>query len=288
MTSQSEVAPLRRVLLKHARDAFASQARVDEQWRALGYVSAPAYDAACREFDAFAGLLEELGVALEWMPADDVGLDSIYVRDASIVCDDGVVLCRMGKSARAGEPAAQRDHLTTIGARVRGAVDGDATIEGGDVAWLDRRTLAVGQGYRTNDAGLAQIRALLPAEDDVVPVPLPHWKGPGDVFHLMSMLSPLAEKLLLVYSPLLPVRFRQSLLERGFELVEVADEEWDSMACNVLAVAPSVAVAVEGNPVTRRRMEAAGVEVHTYAGGEISVKGCGGPTCLTRPLERGG
>ena len=122
--------------------------------------------------------------------------------------------------------------------------------------------------------------------DEIVTVPLPHWRGPGDVFHLMSVISPLALDLALVYSPLLPVPFREALLDRGIDLVEVPDEEFDSMGCNVLAVAPSVAVAMEGNPETRRRMEAAGVEVHTYVGSEISAKGCGGPTCLTRPLER--
>nr|NIU20403.1 hypothetical protein [Actinomycetota bacterium]NIU68107.1 hypothetical protein [Actinomycetota bacterium]NIV56885.1 hypothetical protein [Actinomycetota bacterium] len=123
---------------------------------------------------------------------------------------------------------------------------------------------------------------------EVVEVPLPHHRGPADVFHLMSMLSPLADDLLLVYSPLLPVPFRELLLDRGNRLVEVPDEEFDSMGCNVLAVAPRVAVATEGNPETRRRMEAAGVEVHTYGGREISAKGCGGPTCLTRTLERDG
>ena len=147
-------------------------------------------------------------------------------------------------------------------------------------------TLAVGRGYRTNDEGIRQLQALLGSDVEVVVVPLPHWQGPSDVFHLMSMISPLADDLALVYSPLLPVPFREDLLARGIELVEVPAEEFDSMGCNVLAVAPRVAVAMEGNPETRRRMEAAGVEAHLYSGAEISAKGCGGPTCLTRPLER--
>ena len=154
------------------------------------------------------------------------------------------------------------------------------------MTWLDRRTLAVGRGYRTSAGAIERVASLLP-DVDVLEVPLPHWRGPSDVFHLMSMLSPLAEDLLLVYSPLLPVPFREELLARGFELVEVPDEEFDSQGCNVLAVAPRVAVALEGNPESRRRMEAAGVEVHVFTGREISLPGCGGPTCLTRPLERG-
>lgn len=287
MTFQSDVAPLRRVLLKHARDAFVSRERIAAQWEALGFLAPPDLDAACREYDAFAAILESLGVALEWMPAEDVGLDSIYVRDAGVVCDAGLVSCRMGKAARASEPEAQARRLASAGVGRAGAIGAPATLEGGDVAWLDPATLAVGRGYRTDDAGIAQLTALLPADVEVVRVPLPHHRGPADVFHLMSMLSPLAEDLLLVYSPLLPVPFRELLLERGFGLVEVPDEEFETCACNVLAVAPRVAIAVDGNPRTRRRLESAGVEVHAYVGAEISAKGSGGPTCLTRPLERG-
>ncbi len=285
MTYQSDVAPLKRVLLKHARDAFVSTKRVSDQWRDLNYVDVPDYDRACREFDSFAELLESLGVRLEWMPAEDLGLDSLYVRDASILTDSGVLLTRMGKGARASEPAAQARVFETLGLASVRKVAGPGTIEGGDVTWLTSDTLAVGRGYRTNRSGVEQLEEMLPGVE-VVSVPLPHWKGPGDVFHLMSVLSPLAPDLLLVYSPLLPVPFRERLLEDGFRLVEVPDGEFDSQGCNVLAVTPRISVALEGNPETRRRMEAAGIEVHTYAGREISLKGCGGPTCLTRPLER--
>ncbi len=285
MTRQSEVGRLRRALLKHARDAFGSQERIDVQWQALGYLSAPRFDAACREYDDFARLLEGLQVRLEWLRGPDEGLDAIYARDASIVSDRGVIPCVMGKNARAGEPAAQRAVLAPdIG--LAGEIAGAGTIEGGDVVWLDRETLAVGRGYRTSEGSVRRIRELLPGTE-VLRVPLPHWRGPCDVFHLMSILSPLSEDLLLVYSPLLPVPFRETLRERGFRFVEVPDQEFDSQGCNVLAIEPRVVVALDGNPETRRRMEAEGVEVHTYVGQEISLKGLGGPTCLTRTLERG-
>ena len=284
LTFQSEVLPLRRVLLKHARDAFVSPERIAEQWASLGYLEMPSYDLACAEYDAFAALLERLGVGVDWMPAGDLGLDSIYVRDAALVSDAGWLPCSMGKPARAREPEAQRQAFGEALGLV-GEIGGAGTIEGGDVAWLDPATLAVGRGYRTSAGAIERLRTLLP-DVEIVEVPLPHWKGPSDVFHLMSMLSPLAEDLLLVYSPLLPVPFREELLARGFQLVEVPDEEFESQGCNVLTVAPRVAVALEGNPETRRRMEAAGVEVHGYTGRAISLPGCGGPTCLTRPLER--
>jgi N-dimethylarginine dimethylaminohydrolase len=287
MTFQSDCGPLRRVLLKHARDAFVSRQRITEQWATLGYVAAPAWEAACRESDALAKLLEELGIVVEWMPAEDVGMDSIYVRDAALMTDAGAILCRMGKRAREQEPEALARSFSAIDISILESIAGTGTLEGGDVTWLDRRTVAVGRGYRSNREGITQLRTLLGSEIDLIEVALPHWRGPGDVFHLMSMISPLAEDLLLVYSPLLPVPFRESLLSRGFGLVEVPQEEFATMGCNVLAVAPRVAVALAGNPETARRLETAGVEVHLYEGAEISAKGCGGPTCLTRPLERG-
>lgn len=289
MLYQSDTAPLRRVLLKHARDAFVDQSRVDAQWASLHFLDRPDFSAACAESDGFAGLLVRLGVAVAWMPPGDVGLDSLYVRDASVVGDRGAILCSMGKEARRGEPVALEAAYGALGVPVLGRIGGEGRLEGGDVVWLGRRIVAVGRGYRSNDEGIRQLTALLgDAVDEVVVVPLPHWNGPTDVFHLMSVISPVADDLALVYSPLLPVPFRERLLELGMELVEVPDEEFDTLGCNVLAVGPRRVVAAGGSPETRRRLEAAGVEVHVYSGAEISVKGCGGPTCLTRPLEREG
>jgi N-dimethylarginine dimethylaminohydrolase len=287
VSMQSDTGRVARVMMKHARDAFVGPGSIEAQWRDLGYLGPPDYQTACRESDALAELLDGMGVEVLWASAGDTGLDSIYVRDASFLADRGAILCSMGKEARRAEPEALIQEYERLGVPVVGSIGGDGRLEGGDVAWLGPGVLAAGRGYRTNDEGIEQLARLLgDAVDEIVIVPLPHWRGPGDVFHLMSVISPLAPDLALVYSPLLPVPFREVLLDRGIDLVEVPDEEFDSMGCNVLAVAPSVAVALEGNPETRRRMEAVGVEVHTYAGAEISAKGRGGPTCLTRPLER--
>ena len=155
------------------------------------------------------------------------------------------------------------------------------------MAWLGPRTVAVGRGYRTNDAGIAQLRALLgDSADEFITVSLPHWRGAEDVFHLMSIISPVDSDLAVVYSPLLPVPFREQLLARGETLIEVPDEEFGRMGANVLALAPRRCVLLDGNPITRARLEAAGASVLTYEGSEISLKGGGGPTCLTRPLVR--
>lgn len=287
LTAQSETGHIHHLLLKTPAAAFRDAAAISAQWRTLGYPAPPDFDRAAAEFGALADLLEAQGLRIDYLPeTPGAGLDSIYVRDASIVCDAGAILCRMGKPARRVEPAACARFYQASGIPLLGAIRAPGTLEGGDVAWLDECTLAVGRGYRSNAAGIEQLRTLLPEAIEVVEVPLPHWRGTADVFHLMSMLSPVDRDLLLVYSPLLPVPFRELLLDRGFTLVEVPDEEFDSMGCNVLALGGRRCLALAGNPQTRARLEAAGAEVMEYQGEEISRKGCGGPTCLTRPIAR--
>ena len=287
-TAQSEVGALARVLLKHPRQAFKNAASIESQWHELNFTAAPDLERAIDEYDRFVALLHGDGHSPEFLPdADATGLDSIYVRDASVICDRGAILCRMGKPAREGEPAAQEAAFHALGYPIVGAIAPPGRLEGGDVVWLDRRTLAVGRGYRTNDEGIAQLGGFLgDAIDTLITVPLPHWKGAADVFHLMSIVSPIDDDLAVVYSRLMPVPFRELLLSRGTTLVEVPDEEFESMAGNVLALAPRRCLMLSGNPITRRRIERAGAEVTTYDGANISLKGGGGPTCLTRPLLR--
>jgi N-dimethylarginine dimethylaminohydrolase len=286
-TAQSDVGKLRKVIVKHVRDAFLDDATIDGQWQRLNYYGRPDLARAVVEYDQFVKLLQGLGAEIEFLPQDgSVTMDSLYPRDAAITTDRGVILCSMGKEERRTEPSALTGVLRRLGIPILGSITGAGRVEGGDVTWLDRDTLAVGQGYRTNDDGIRQLRRLLGDDVQVVVVPLPHWRGPADVFHLMSMISPVADDLAVVYSPLLPVPFREFLLARGIGLVEVPDEEFESMGCNVLAVAPRVCLLRRGNPKTRQRLEAAGVEVHEFAGDEICGRGAGGPTCLTRPLAR--
>ena len=288
MIAQSDIGQLRRVLVKHPREAFRNPATIAREWEALHFTSAPDFDRAVAEYDRFLELLGESSCEIVTLPqSDGVGLDSIYVRDATIICDRGAILCRMGKALRTNEPASQEIALRETGLDILGRIEEPGCLEGGDVFWLDERTLAVGRGYRTNDAGLAQLRALLgDSVDQVITVPLPHWHGPNDVFHLMSMISPVDRDLAVVYSPLLPVPFRENLLARGITLVEVPEEEFETMGANVLALGPRHCLMVRGNPVTRARLEKAGAQVREYNGNEISLKGGGGPTCLTRPLAR--
>ena len=239
------------------------------------------------EYRDFESYIQQTGAHIYYLPQGEVSIDSIYCRDASIATDFGMILCTMGKENRLAEPLEARRLYEKLGIEILGEIAAPGTVEGGDVAWLDEKTLAVGHTYRTNEAGISQLRSLLgPHGVEVLDYSLPHFRGESDVFHLMSIFSPVAQKSAVVYSPLMPIAFRNELVNRGYRLVEVPEEEFDSMGCNVLALEDSVCLVVKGNPVTKQRLLDAGCKVYEYEGNEISVKGGGGPTCLTRPLER--
>jgi dimethylargininase len=278
--AQSMWAPLRRVLVRPP-DAAGCAA-----WRAYAWRAEPDPAALAEEHEAFRALLAEAGaeVVVARTPIE-MNPDAIYTYDPAIVTERGAILLRPGKEGRRGEPDAMAADLVEAGVPILGRLEAPALAEGGDTVWLDERTLLVGLGYRTNEAGVEALRALLP-DVDVLAFDLPHLNGAGEVLHLMSMLSPLDGDLALVYLPLMPVRLVQLLQARGIEFVEVPDDEFASMGPNVLALGPRRALALEGNRETLRRLEAAGVEVATYRGDTLSKLGDGGPTCLTRPLLR--
>jgi len=276
---QSMTGELRRVLVR------APRAEDLHGWQACSWRAEPDAAAIAQEHEAFCTLLEDGGAEVVYAESAAKGNpDAIYTYDPALVGDEGALLLHPGKDIRRPEVDAMGEDFERAGVPVAGRLDDPAWAEGGDCCWLDEHTLLAGCGYRTNEAGIARLRELLPGVE-VIAYDLPHWHGRDEVMHLMSLISPLAPDLTVVYEPLLPTRLAQLLEERGVELVPVPDDEFGSMGSNVLALAPRVALAVEGNPRTRERMERAGVEVLTYRGEELS-KGDGGPTCLTRPLLR--
>lgn len=281
--SQSMVDALRRVLVKRPDEAFA----VDDPVR-WHYTERPDLEAAQQEHDAFVDVLREAGA--EVLYHDEVQpdhADAIYVHDPAIVTDQGAVILSMGKDLRRGEEVAIARRFEELGVPIHYQVHGEARAEGGDLLWVDHDTLAVGQGFRSSEEGLRQLgEALDPLEVTLIPVPLPYYGGPDACLHLMSLISLVDHGLAVVYLPLLPVPFWRYLTERSFRLIEVPEEEFASMGTNVLALAPGKCLTLEGNPITRRRLEEAGCEVFTYRGNEISLKAEGGPTCLTRPILR--
>ena len=278
---QTLVAPLRRVLVR-APDPPALA-----RWREFGWLAEPDPAVAAEQHEALCELLRGAGAEVVYA-GSDVGEDpdAVYVFDPVIVSDRGALLLRPGKEGRRGEPVAIAEDLRAFGVPVAFEMAEPATAEGGDTMWLDQRTLLVGRSYRTNDAGIRALREALPGVE-VLAFDLPRLRGPDACLHLLSLLSPLDDDLVVAYPPLMPIRLLELFHERGIAIVEVPEEEFDSLGPNVLALAPRVAVALEGNPEIRRRMESAGVDVSVFEGSEIAHKGEGGPTCLTRPLLRG-
>ncbi len=277
---QNATGTLRRVLLRAPRPADG------ELWQEYGWRAAPDPAGIAAEHEDLCAILADAGaeVILAETPLEP-NPDAVYVFDPAIVCDRGAIVLRPGKEGRRAEADAIALDLEAAGVPVETQLVSPATAEGGDTLWLDERTLLVGRGYRTNLAGIEALRDALSGVD-VHAFDLPHWHGTGEVMHLLSLLSPLAPDLAVCYPPLMPVALVELLEARDIRLVAVPDEEFETMGPNVLAVAPRVGLALEGNHVTRERLERAGVEMLTYKGDELSRKGDGGPTCLTRPLLR--
>jgi dimethylargininase len=275
---RSMVAPLRRVLLRRPATAgdFAAAG-----WRP------PDPALLARQHELFCQLLTDLGCEVELAAEIDRLVDATYVRDPGMVTGRGAVLFQMAKPVRAAEPGLLGVALEAAGVPVIGELTGTARADGGDVIWLDERSVLVGRSYRTNAEGARQLRETLAVEGvAVATADMPHDRGPEHVLHLMSVISPVAGDLAVVYPPLAPVPLMEELAARGVRVVPVPPDEYETMACNVLAVRPRVVVMVAGNPQTRKALEASGCEVHVYDGSEISIKGDGGPTCLTQPLLR--
>ena len=284
----NEYDPIRRLVLYRVSDAYRDQAFLDTVWETQEFTAAPNFDEAVDEYDHFVDVFRKQGIQIDIMRSEEeLGLAAIYVRDSVIMAPRGAILCNMKNTYRDSEPAAAGDFLKRLDVPIVGAISGKGTLEGGDFVWFDEVTCAVAQGYRTNADGISQLKHHLGPRVHVEVVPLPHHRGPAECLHLMSIISPLDADLALAYSPLMSVAFRDWLIDRDIELVGVPDEEFETtMGCNVLALAPRKCLVMEGNSVTRSRLEGAGCEVISYKGEEISIKGAGGPTCLTRPLLR--
>ena len=282
------VDPIRRVLMKHPREAYQNQNSLNDKSPQLNYYGVPNYNKTLADYESFTELLTSFGAEVHFLPSDDsTSLDSVYTHDPCVISNGGIILCNMGKEGRLSEPDAVKDYFESIDIPILGQIEAPGTLEGGDIVWLNERIVAVGEGYRSNAEGIQQFKALLRnLVDEVMSVPLPHWTGPGDCLHLMSNISPIDHDLYLVYSRLIPVPFRKYLLHQQIRLIEVPDKEYDAMGCNVLTLAPRKVIMLESNPITRQLLEREGVEVHTYDGSEISLTGAGGPTCLTRPFLR--
>jgi dimethylargininase len=277
---QSNVAPLREALVKAPGPAF-GRAYEDP---AHGFLHACDLEVAKREHAAFSELLATLGTTVHQLETEIDSPDLLYPYDPLIVTDRGAIPLRPGKPNRQIEPAAIEAWTTGRGIPTIGRIEAPGTIEGGDTFWLRPDLFCIGRTLRTNQAGVDQLAALVGGDVRVFDVP--YWRGPDELVHLMSVISPIADDLAVVYLPLLPVGLWRLLHDLRYRLIEVPDDEYPMLGCNVLAVRPGVVIAAAGNPRTAAAMAAHGVEVHTYAATEIGVNGSGGPTCMTRPILR--
>lgn len=285
---QSMIKTIESILIKHPKEAFISQEHLNKNYEDFNYIGCPDYEKVLKEYMAFENVIKEHVENVYYLPKDDnTGLDSIYAHDTLKITHKGAIYFPMGKKLRMGEPNATRAYLESIGIPTLGSIEGKGKMEGGDVVWLDEKTIAVGRGYRTNDEGIRQLKEIVKdSVEKIIEVPMPHGDGENECLHLMSIISLVDKDLAVVYSKYMPVFFREYLIQRGIELIEVPDEEYDYLGSNVLALAPRKCLILKGNPITKEKLIKAGAQVYEYEGHELSFRGTGGPTCLTCPIFR--
>ncbi|MBT4287335.1 MAG: amidinotransferase [Deltaproteobacteria bacterium] len=286
--SQSMVNKVDSILIKHPRDAFISQEHLNQNWQSYKYEGCPDFDNAVQEFTEFERIICQWVPVVHYLPLNQsIGIDSIYTHDTVKVTNHGAIYFPMGKTLRKPETLATQLYLEKIGVKTLGHIEGKGKMEGGDIVWLDEQTVAIGLGYRTNEEGIRQFRELTKNFiKEIIVVPLPHADGPDACLHLMSLISMVHQNLAVVYLKYMPVFFKNIMENRGISLINVSDEEYDRLGSNVLALAPGKCVMLQGNSEIQNKLEKAGLEIYPYPGSDLSIKGTGGPTCLTQPIFR--
>ncbi|MGG0412652.1 dimethylarginine dimethylaminohydrolase family protein [Peribacillus simplex] len=280
--------PMERVIVKHPNEAFISQEHLSQAWRNFNFLEEPDFNEALTEYGDFISILEKYVPNIDYLPASSVvGIDSLYTHDPVKFTSQGAIILKSGKELRQPEANVYKEYCIDKNIPIIGYLTGDAVADGGDIVWLDYKTLVVGHGYRTNAEAIRQLKEMTAhLVDEFIVVQLPHDQGEAECLHLMSFISMVDHDLAVVHSRLMPVFFRKLLIERGIQLIEVPVDEYLTLGCNVLAIAPRVCLISSGNAYTKQKLLDAGATVHEYKGTEISYKGTGGPTCLTCPVVR--
>tara|TARA_Y100001936_G_scaffold133397_1_gene130457 strand:+ start:158 stop:1048 length:891 start_codon:yes stop_codon:yes gene_type:complete len=284
----SNVKPIKSVILKHPKDSFISKSNIDKLWQQLNFLEKPDFTKAIKEYEKLIEILEDHDIKIHFLPKDNItSLDSIYTHDPMFMTPEGAIIGNMGKKLRKQEPLAMKDYFIKHQFPILGEIKNKGTMEGGDVIWINKSTVAAGLTYRTNTDGLQQLENILAKINvKLIKVDLPHWEGPGNVLHLMSLISPLKSNLFLVYEKLIPVGFLNFLRSQNIKLLNIEESEYENLACNVLPLTEDKCIIVKGNNKTRAKIEQNNIETIEIEGNEICFKGSGGPTCLTRPISR--
>tara|TARA_Y100000994_G_scaffold165474_1_gene136026 strand:+ start:2449 stop:3318 length:870 start_codon:yes stop_codon:yes gene_type:complete len=287
MNVLNEYSQIKEVAIRSPLRSFIDDNKLSSEWETLRFHSKPDFKQAINEYAYFRGLLEDDGISIIDLPSSELlTIDSIYTRDSILISKEGLILCNMGRSSRTPEAKENFNTLSSKGYKIAGQIKAPGTLEGGDFIWIDNHHAAVGLGPRTNAEGIRQLKEILGSSVELHVVNLPEPSHPDDVLHLMSIISPLDVDLALIYKPFMPDSFISWLLKLGLKFIEVSEKEYTLMGCNVLATSPRSIIMLEQLPEVQSELEGAGCKIRMYKGIEISRKGEGGPTCLTRPLER--
>ena len=250
-------APLHEVLMRRPGPKFA--AAFDDP--AHGFRQPVDLELARRQHDGLCDLLTRLGVTVHLLDEEGLGPDAVYVFDPLLITDRGAIPLRSGKPTRRGEEAALESWTLDAGIPTIGRIEPPGTVDGGDTFWLRPDLFCIGRSLRTNRAGAAQLAEIVGGRVEIFD--LSYWRGAGEVLHLLSVISPVADDLAVVFPPLLPAGLYELLSELAIRTIPVDDDEFETLGSNVLAVRPGVVILADGNPRTAAALAQAGCEVHT-------------------------
>ena len=222
----------------------------------------------------FVKMLEDSGTEIYYMRGDDYEIaDSVFTYDVSLMTPSGAILMSPGKMLRRGEQNLHKNFYHKHSIPIVGSIVGNATAEAGDTLWIDDKTLIIGRGFRTNLAGLEQLKKILNPQDiNVYSFDLPVYSGESSCLHLMSLISLI-----------------ELLQKHNFTIIQAPFDEFkksDTLSVNVLATKPGECIMIDSAPKTLDLLRGAGVHVKVFHGDPLCIACEGGPTCLTRPLLR--
>ena len=250
-----------------------------------GFRASPDIGALAIEFEAFVEILHGAGCRTHALRrVSTLALDALYVRDCIAITPSGLVACRMSKANRVAEPGLAREDLQEAGYDVPFAIDEPGRLEGGDVVWITDDLCAIAISYRTNSEGARQFGDIVGSSATCLLVPLPHFSGPGQILHLSSLISPIDQTTCIACVRYLPVTFLNDLANHGVHVLPIFENEFGTLAPNVLSLGDRSLLVLAGNAQTSAMLRSNGFNVRTFVGDNISLLGDGGPTCLTRPL----
>ncbi|RDU25057.1 dimethylarginine dimethylaminohydrolase family protein [Anaerosacchariphilus polymeriproducens] len=277
MFVRNGTARLKRVLL--SKPEYLKPAPINEiakKWKSSVLDS----EKMLREHEALVNAYKQAGVEIEFLEADPKRPNSVFARDFGGCVKEGYILGRFKLPIRELEQIDYKNKMKMLEIPMIAQVK-EGCFEGGDFAFLNEKTIAIGMADRSNERGVEEIqKQLLPYGYDVIPVPLK-----SEYLHLDMCFNLVDDHLAVAYKEGLPEYFQKYLRKMDIKLVCVPEETIFYHSCNLQSLGCHRVLSLKHNEVVNEALSKEGMEVIPLDITEI-LKAGGGPHCMTFPLWR--